>query len=123
MLLEIDPHSEIPIYQQLIDKLLIGIAKGELKEGEQLPSVRQLADEIGVNMMTVSKAYAFLKEEGYIITDRRNGTKVCERQPVSSLFEQQLTASLELILAKAQIHQMDKEAIHQMIDTIYQTFN
>ena len=53
MLLEIDEQSEQPIYQQLIDQIIVGIAKGELVPNESLPSIRQLADEIGVNMMTV----------------------------------------------------------------------
>ena len=68
MLLEIDEQSEQPIYQQLIDQIIVGIAKGELVPNESLPSIRQLADEIGVNMMTVSKAYNKLKQSGYIVT-------------------------------------------------------
>ena len=67
MLLEIDEQSEQPIYQQLIDQIIVGIAKGELVPNESLPSIRQLADEIGVNMMTVSKAYNKLKQSGYIL--------------------------------------------------------
>ncbi|MGE9641511.1 GntR family transcriptional regulator, partial [Escherichia coli] len=67
MLLEIDEQSEQPIYQQLIDQIIVGIAKGELAPNESLPSIRQLADEIGVNMMTVSKAYNKLKQSGYIV--------------------------------------------------------
>lgn len=78
MLLEIDEQSEQPIYQQLIDQIIVGIAKGELVPNESLPSIRQLANEIGVNMMTVSKAYNKLKQSGYIVTDRRNGTKIAQ---------------------------------------------
>jgi GntR family transcriptional regulator len=122
MLLTIDMESETPIYQQISEQLIVGIAKQEMCSGELLPSVRQLADEIGVNMMTVSKAYTLLKSAGYIVTDRRNGTKVAEKQALNHAFSQRFTASLELLLAEAVIHQMSKEAIHQEIDTIYQKF-
>lgn len=76
MILEIDPHSEEPIYLQLRKQIIIGIARGELQPNEQLPTVRQFADELGVNTMTVSKGYQLLREEGYLITDRRKGTLV-----------------------------------------------
>ena len=83
MILEIDPHSEEPIYLQLRKQIIIGIARGELKPNEQLPTVRQFADELGVNTMTVSKGYQQLREEGYLITDRRKGTLVAPL-PVTS---------------------------------------
>ena len=76
MLLEINTRSEIPIYQQLSEQIIMGIATGELALGESLPTVRQLADELGVNTMTISKSYNQLKEAGYLITDRRKGTIV-----------------------------------------------
>jgi GntR family transcriptional regulator len=122
MLLTIDMESETPIYQQISEQLIIGIAKQEVRSGELLPSVRQLADEIGVNMMTVSKAYTFLKNAGYIVTDRRNGTKVAEKQALDHSFSQRFSTSLELLLAEAAIHQLPKEAIHQEVEAIYQKF-
>lgn len=101
MLLEIDEQSEQPIYQQLIDQIIVGIAKGELVPNESLPSIRQLADEIGVNMMTVSKAYNKLKQSGYIVTDRRNGTKIAAKLPATAVWQQQLHERLELLLAES----------------------
>ena len=68
--------SDIPIYTQIRNEIVAGIASGKLKEGDRLPSIRALAEESGVNMLTVSKAYTQLKQEGYILTDRRNGTVV-----------------------------------------------
>ena len=76
MLLRLDFQSEIPIYQQIRNQIVLGIAGGELREGERLPTVRALAEETGVNMMTVSKAYQLLKQEGYLQTDRRSGAVV-----------------------------------------------
>ena len=75
--------------------------KGELVPNESLPSIRQLADEIGVNMMTVSKAYNKLKQSGYIVTDRRNGTKIAAKLPATAVWQQQLHERLELLLAES----------------------
>lgn len=123
MLMEIDMKSDVPIYQQIRNQIILGIAKGTVEPNEQLPSVRQLADEIGVNMMTVSKAYNTLKLEGYIVTDRRNGTKVAELPKATDFFIKQFGASLELILAEAAIHQLDEVDIHAIVTQILQNFN
>lgn len=76
MLLQLDFGSEMPIYRQIRDQIVLGIASGQLRPGERLPTVRALAEESGVNMMTVSKAYQLLKQEGYIRTERRSGAAV-----------------------------------------------
>lgn len=80
MILRIDFHSKIPIYQQLRNQIVMAIADGSLGEGEQLPTIRALAEESGINMMTVSKAYQMLRDEGYIVTDRRRGAVVIGRR-------------------------------------------
>lgn len=122
MLLEIDPHSETPIYQQICNQLIVGIAQGKLVPGETLPSVRQLADEIGVNMMTVSKSYSSLKNDGYILTDRRNGTKVAPFQYASKEIDHYLYKEFELLLAKAHIYQVEEKEVQKKIKSIYQKF-
>lgn len=76
MVISINDASEIPIYQQIRNQIVLGISDGRLAPGEQLPTVRALAEEIGINSMTVSKAYTLLKQEGYIYTDRRSGARV-----------------------------------------------
>lgn len=73
MILRIEEGIDIPIYQQIRNQIVYGISSGELAAGEQLPTVRALAAEIGVNVMTVSKAYQTLKAEGYIVTERKRG--------------------------------------------------
>ncbi len=73
---KIDMTSEIPIYQQLMQSIIRGIAKQELHPGAQLPSVRVLADELGVNMHTVAKAYAQLKDKGFLSVHRNKGAVV-----------------------------------------------
>ena len=70
MIIELDMSSSTPIYVQLRNQIVKGIGKGELKTGEKLPTVRQLASDAGVNTMTVNKAYQILKNEGFIRTDK-----------------------------------------------------
>lgn len=123
MLLNINSKEETPIYQQIYQQIVVGIATGALTLGEQLPSVRQMADEIGVNMMTVSKAYTLLKNEGYILTDRRHGTTVNKRQPSTTLFDQQFTQQLEVLVAQAHFHHYQEAAILEKINQLYQTFD
>lgn len=78
MIIRIDDYSDVPIYQQIRNEIINGISSGKLKPGEQLPTVRALALEIGINSMTVSKAYQLLKQEGYILTDRKKGAVIRE---------------------------------------------
>ncbi len=83
MLMKLDFGSETPIYQQIRNQIVLGIADGRLPPGERLPTIRALAADSGINMMTVSKAYQLLKQEGYIRTDRRSGATVCARSDAS----------------------------------------
>ncbi len=80
MLLRLDFSSGVPIYQQIRNQVVLSIASGELSPGEKLPTVRALAEEAGINMMTASKAYQLLKAEGYITTGRRDGAVVRQRR-------------------------------------------
>ncbi|WP_407855451.1 GntR family transcriptional regulator [Enterococcus hailinensis] len=119
MILEIDPHSEEPIYLQLRNQIIIGIARGELKPDEQLPTVRQFADELGVNTMTVSKGYQQLREEGYLITDRRRGTLVA---PLPVKLKNNYEKNLTLLLAELSLTDLDEHMIQEKIKTILTSF-
>lgn len=122
MLLEIDTLSAVPIYQQLRDQVILGIAKQELLPGESLPTVRQLADELGVNTMTISKAYNLLKDEGYLITDRRKGSLVRLPEPFQAQEAQTSRQALALLLAEAKLHGTTKELLLNAVDDIWQEF-
>ena len=76
MLIEIDFNSNEAIYVQLQNQIIMGIATDAIREGDTLPSVRQLADTVGINMHTVNKAYSILRQEGFIQLDRRRGAVV-----------------------------------------------
>ena len=86
MLITLDTTSSIPIYVQLRNQIVTGIGRGELKAGEHLPTVRQLAADAGVNTMTVNKTYQLLKAEGFIEIDRRQGATVCPSRQEAEVY-------------------------------------
>ena len=94
MIIELDMSSSTPIYVQLRNQIVKGIGKGELKTGEKLPTVRQLASDAGVNTMTVNKAYQILKNEGFIRTDRRLGAFVSESIADDTDFTEKLESAI-----------------------------
>ena len=107
MLLRLDYSGEAPIYRQIHDQIVVGIADGRLRPGEKLPAVRALAVETGVNVMTVNKAYQALKAEGHILTDRRGGTVVAgQAEKVSG---EKLMNALRLPAAEAKLSGLSLE--------------
>lgn len=74
--IEIDPSSAAPIYQQIRDQVVAGIAKGDLSPGEPLVSVRALATAFGINPGTVVRAYDLLRADGFLVTHDRSGSVI-----------------------------------------------
>lgn len=124
MIIKINTKSETPIYLQLRNEIVKGIGKGEFEIGESLPTVRQMAAELGVNTMTVSKAYQLLKSEGFIVTDRRKGTIVCTPQSdenkLGGEFQEKLADELELLSAEASIRGMEQEDFMELCRKAFQ---
>ena len=119
--IEIDFNSEEAIYMQLRNQIIWAIATDGLHEGEVLPSVRQLADRIGINMHTVNKAYTVLKQEGILTIDRRRGAVV--RIDADKLYaKEELRSDLKYVLAKAFCKNISKEEVHKMVDEIYEEY-
>ena len=116
MVISINEASEVPIYQQIRNQIVLGISDGRLKPGEQLPTVRALAGEIGINSMTVNKAYALLKQEGYIYTDRRNVRKEFSEAKELSEKSQEL---LQQIISEAKICGMTQEEFLKICENMY----
>ena len=77
-MVELDFRTGEPIYAQIVDQLERRIADGELKPGDQLPTVREMADDLEVNFNTVARAYRILDERGAISTQQGRGTYVTE---------------------------------------------
>ena len=103
MLLTFDFSSNTPLYIQLRNQIIIGIADGRLISGEKLPTVRALAEESGINTMTVSKAYQLLKAEGYLVTDRRAGAVVRAPRGKAAGLSADQTARLNLLAGEARL--------------------
>ena len=117
MLIEIDFNSSEAIYIQLCNQIIMGIATSRLREGESLPSVRQLAGTIGVNMHTVNKAYSVLRQEGFLRLDRRKGAVIALDVDKMQAIEE-LRSSLRVSLAKACCKNITEDEIHSMVDEI-----
>lgn len=124
MFLKINFESEMPIYEQLRRQIVIGIASGQLGPGEELPSVRQLGGDIGINLHTVNKAYNILKTEGYLISDRRKGTMV--KDPLPEREEEateKLKSELRYLIADSKNRSISKEEFLKYCEGLYDEYN
>ena len=120
MIIRIEELSDVPIYLQIRNQIVMGISSGELKAGEQLPTVRALALEIGINTMTVSKTYQLLKKEGYIMTDRKNGARVRENIAQRGVLSEENKTELRRIVSEARLSGVSKDTIQKLIDEFYE---
>ena len=121
MFIEIDFNSDEAIYMQLRNQIILGIATSRFQEGDMLPSVRQLADTIGINLHTVNKAYTVLKQEGYVKVDRRKGAMIAVDIDRMQALEE-VRRDLQVTLAKASCRNISREEVHALIDEIYQDY-
>ena len=110
MILDLDFNSDIPIYAQIREQIIKSIAKGDLKINESLPSVRNMAEEIGVNLHTVNKSYNLLKDEGYINIDRRKGA-IINKLPLDKNDDNihKIESMLDLLVAQSYLLGMSRE--------------
>ena len=123
MFIEIDFSSDEAIYQQLCDQIILGIATSRLVDGEVLPSVRQMADEIGLNMHTVNKAYTILRQEGFVKVDRRRGAFISvddrNRERAVSIVEK----DMRVLMAEARCRGLSRNDILMMVNRIYDEYD
>lgn len=121
MILKIDFDSEEALYVQLCNQIIVGIATETLREGDSLPSVRQLADEIGINMHTVNKAYSVLRQEGFLRLDRRRGAVVAlNMDKLRALNE--MKENLALVVARGICKNVSRDEVHDLVDQIFDEF-
>ena len=121
MVIEIDFNSAEAIYVQLMNQIILGIATSRLQEGDPLPSVRQLADTIGINMHTVNKAYSLLRQEGFVTIDRRRGAIIAVDENKIKAMEE-MKENLIVALAKGCCRNVSREEVHGLIDEIYDEY-
>ena len=121
MVIEIDFNSDEAIYVQLMNQIIMGIATSRLQEGDPLPSVRQLADTVGINMHTVNKAYSLLRQEGFVTIDRRRGAIIAvDVDKIKALEE--MKENLLVALAKGCCRNLSRSEVHHLIDEIYDDY-
>ncbi len=123
MLIEIDFNSSEALYIQLRNQIIMGIAKDMLKEGESLPSVRQMASDLGVNMHTVNKAYALLRQDGYVKLDRRNGAVVSVSLENRNHHVKNLHSDMEMIVAQAICKDISLDEMQELVRGMYDMFS
>ena len=122
MVIEIDFNSEEAIYIQLTNQIIMGIATSRLHEGDILPSVRQLAETVGINMHTVNKAYSLLRQQGFVNIDRRHGAVIAvDIDKIKALKE--MKQHLMLALARGCCRNIAREEVHQLIDEIFDEYS
>ena len=121
MLIEIDFNSDEAIYVQLQNQIIMGIAMNMIREGDSLPSVRQLANTVGINMHTVNKAYSILKQEGFIRLDRRKGAVIAtDMDKARELLD--MREQLRVLLARGRCKNISKEEVYALIEEIYDEY-
>lgn len=117
MIVKIDFNSEEAFYMQVKNQIIMGIATSRLREGDSLPSVRQLADTIGINMHTVNKAYSMLRQEGFVTIDRRRGAIIAIDVDKRNALEE-MRRNLVVALARGYCKNVSREEVHQLVDEI-----
>lgn len=124
MFLEIDFASEKPIYEQIRRGIIKFLSQNDLQYGETLPSVRQLASDIGVNLHTVNKAYKMLEEDGIIVMDRRFGSKIVDKtKDISESQKKNIKEELDFIIALAKVKNIEKSDLDKLIENIWEGEN
>ena len=121
MVFTIDFNSNEAIYMQLCNQIILGIANAEYRDGDCLPSVRQMAEIVGINMHTVKKAYSVLRQESYIKLDRRHGA-VISLDTDRILALEAMNEELKVVIAKAISKNITPEEIHAIVDEIIARF-
>ena len=122
MIIEVDFDSDEAIYIQLCNQIIMGIATSVIREGDSLPSVRQLADTIGVNMHTVNKAYSVLKREGYISLDKRRGAVISLDVDKMEQLEE-MRRELRIVLARGCCKNISRQEVHDLVDEIFDDYS
>ena len=122
MVIEIDFNSDEAIYMQVRNQIILGIATSRLREGDVLPSVRQLADTIGINMHTVNKAYSLLRQEGFVTIDRRRGTIISIDEDKIKAMEE-MKQNLSVAIARGWCKNVTREEVHELVDEIFDEYN
>ncbi|MBO4807829.1 MAG: GntR family transcriptional regulator [Lachnospiraceae bacterium] len=121
MYIEIDFNSDEALYMQLRNQIIMGIATEQFREGDSLPSVRALAEMIGINMHTVNKAYAVLRDEGFVKVDRRRGAVIAiDEDKLQALAD--MKDALQVLLTRGLVKNITRDEVHALVDQFYDKY-
>ncbi|MEO3745597.1 GntR family transcriptional regulator [Plantactinospora sp. B5E13] len=126
MIIEVDPNSEVPIYQQLRDRVVEAIATGALRAGDPLPSTRALATDFGINFHTVNKAYDLLRQQGLLRINRKSGAVVLrdgDSGPPTPGFVPEWTARATTLLAEATAQGLGRDELLDLCRSVLDRFD
>ncbi|WP_311486781.1 GntR family transcriptional regulator [uncultured Anaerococcus sp.] len=124
MFLEIDFKSDLPIYEQIRRGIIIGLSKGQINPGDKLPSVREMAENIGINLHTVNKAYKLLETDGVLTMDRRFGSLVSGgNYPMKDFDSEKMASELDLLIAIAKLKGLSEEEFISNINKKWENKN
>jgi DNA-binding transcriptional regulator YhcF (GntR family) len=121
VILNVDLASEVPIYQQLRDRIVEAIADGELAEGASLPATRALAADFGINFHTVNKAYDLLRQQGLIRLNRKTGA-VVTATAADEPFRTDWTARARTLLAEAVARGLSADEVSKTCRSVLDSF-
>jgi len=118
MIIRIETESDIPIYTQLTNQIIEGIARGEIVPGDSLPSVRSFAADLGVNMHTVNKSYHELEKKGIINIVPKSGAIIAPTNKMTEEKKQQIVTELKPVVAEALVLGMSQEEVQGLVSSI-----
>lgn len=124
MWLQVDPRSSVPMYQQLVEGVRLAVARGDLRAGDRLPSVRELASAMVINHNTIARAYQELEREGLIEVLRGRGTFISQTPEVARPEErrEEMRESLRKLVLDAYHLRMSQEELESMLRSQWKQF-
>ena len=116
----INSSSMVPIYEQIVDQVKAQIISGELKEDDNLPSVRTLSKELRISALTVKKAYDSLEQEVFTVTIHGKGTYVAaaNKEMMMEEYRREVEEELTEVIRKAKRYGLSEEDIREMLELI-----
>ena len=122
--ISIDLRSRVPIYEQIINNIKEFALSGIFKPDEQIPSIRQLTQQLGINPNTIQKAYAELERQGVIYTLAGRGAFIAENtEELIELKRREILSKIEISVTDAKKYFISKESVENIVDKIYDTNN
>lgn len=121
MIIQIELQSDVPIYEQVSRQIIEGIARGDMKPGDTLPSVRNLAADLGVNMHTVNKSYHELEAKGILTIRAKSGAIIrsVEERALTSEQLQQIEKNLKPLVAEGMVLGASVDQIELMMKKVF----